>query len=334
MSHFSPTSAGLRLILRQPAIAFAEIAWRWSLVAAAWVLGGILIFEYIDSLPVSTFDRLLLASRHPILVSRAITRIFQGALLNVTEAAVLVGLALTLAWILLACFGRAATVDAIQDELGSGQPVSCRGAMSSVAALNFMRATLTLAALIGAAGASLIASSFRASMHLSVADASRLLVLILFLVWVAWCALNWLLSTAAIVLVIERNNVPGAIVSTLRLCQQKAGPVFATTAFFVLLHLGALVLASLLGVMALGALGALRPGPVLLLELAIALLYFAVADFLYAARVAAYVFIIRQGEIWNLGGHNSTPPNHRAGQLAQIDRDEAILSDVPLSAQG
>jgi hypothetical protein len=329
---FAPTSEGFRLVFRQPAIPFAEIAWRWTIVAAAWVLGAILALEWIDSRPVSPLDRLLLASGEPILVSRAIARIFRGALFSVTGAAVLLGLALTLAWILLASFGRAATVDAVHEEFGAAPATSRRGSLSSLIALNFMRSALALAALTGAVGAALIAGSFRSSTHLSLADSSRLLVLIVFLVWLAWCALNWLLSTAAIVLWIEGGDMLAAMVSTLRLCQQKPGPVFATTAFFALLHLGALTAACLFGVLAFVALGALRPGQVLLLELAIALLYCAVADFLHAARMAAYVFIIRQEEILDLRGHPGARPQDSAGHLAHIDRSELILSDVPFIA--
>ncbi len=42
MSSFSPTAEGFRLIFRRLAIHFAEIAWRWTFAAAAWLLGALL----------------------------------------------------------------------------------------------------------------------------------------------------------------------------------------------------------------------------------------------------------------------------------------------------
>ncbi|MBV9341064.1 MAG: hypothetical protein JO159_09270 [Acidobacteria bacterium] len=333
MNPFAPTSEGFRLISRQPAIPLAEIAWRWSLVAATWFLSFFLILNYLDGLPVSALDRLLLASGDPLLVSRAIARIFRGSLYNLTEAAVLVGLALTLAWILLASCGRAATVNALYDEFGIDRQGSRRAASVSLIALNVARSAITLAAFIGTLGALLIAGSFRISTHLAIADASRLLVVLLFLVWLAWWGLNWLLSTAALVLLGQGGDALAAIVSTLRLCQDKAGPVFATTAIFVLFHIGALATAWFLGVLIFGMLGALQPGQIVVLELAVVGLYFLVTNVLYAARMAAYVFISRPEEKQDLRGRAGGWPVDNSGQ-APIDRGEVILSDVPLIAQG
>src|ERR1700746_3488814 len=198
MNSFSPASQGFRLILRRPAVPFAEIAWRWSFVAASWVLGAIFLFEYVDSLPVTTADRLLLATRQPILISRAIHRIFHGSAFRFTEAGVLLAIGLTVAWIALASFGRAATVDAVLEEFGIAAAPGPRAVLRSLVALNFLRAAVALGALAGIVGAMLIGSSFWASTHISVADASRLFVLVSFFVWLAWVVLNWLLSVSAI----------------------------------------------------------------------------------------------------------------------------------------
>jgi hypothetical protein len=332
MNSFLPASHGFRLILRRPAIPFAEIAWRWSFVATAWVLGAMFLFEYMDSLPVTTADRLLLATRQPILISRAIHRIFHGSAFRFTEAGVLLAIGLTIAWIALASFGRAATVAAVLEEFGIAAAPGPPAILRSLVALNFLRAAVTLAALAGVVGAMLIGSSFWASTHISAADASRLFVLVSFFVSLAWVVLNWLLSVSAIFVVIDRSRTLGSIAATVRLCQQNPGPVLSTGALFGLVHIGAFIAASSVGFTLLGALGSVPAGLVWFAQAVLIFAYCAVADFLYTARLAAYVFIIRGEELAALSDIARVPPLPCAGIRSSIDSDELILSDVPLPA--
>ncbi len=122
MNPFSPIGAGFRLVFRRPAIALAEIAWRWSFAAVAWVLGGALLFEYLDTLPVGRAESFLLSTGQPLLVWRALRNIFQGSLLRFTEATILTVLGLMIAWILLASVGRLVVVRAILSEPGMPEP--------------------------------------------------------------------------------------------------------------------------------------------------------------------------------------------------------------------
>ena len=77
MNSFSPIGAGFRLVFRRPAIALAEIAWRWTFAGTAWFLGGGLIFEYLDSLLVGRVESFFLRTGHPYLVWRALRNLFQ-----------------------------------------------------------------------------------------------------------------------------------------------------------------------------------------------------------------------------------------------------------------
>jgi hypothetical protein len=332
MTLFFPTAEGFRLALRRPAIAFAEIAWRWSFVAAVWVLGLMLLFEYMDSLTVTTADRLLLATRQPILISRAIHRIFHGSAFRFTEAGILLAIGLAIAWIALASFGRAATVDAVMDDLGLLPAKRKRAIIPSLVAINFLRAAVTLAALAGVVGATLIASSFWASTHVSAADSSRLFFLVLFFVWLAWVVLNWLLSVSAIFIAADRTRGLSAIGEAVRLCGQESGALLSTGALFGIAHLGAFLAASGMGFMILGALGSLPAGLVWLAQAVLIFLYCAVADFLYTARLAAYISIIRREELHTPSASAEMPPLPRGGVRSSVDPDELILSDVPLPA--
>jgi len=79
MAAWSPTIEGFRSIFRRPALPLAEVAWRWSFGAAAFVLIGLGVLEYLDSLPVSPTDMLMLRTGHPMLASSALSHIARGS---------------------------------------------------------------------------------------------------------------------------------------------------------------------------------------------------------------------------------------------------------------
>jgi len=141
----SPAIAGLRLIFRRPAIALAEIIWRWSFAAAVWFLAVAFAVEYLDSLPVNAVSRFLLGTGQPILIARALKRIFEGSALRFTETGVLLGIGLGAGWIVLASLGRAATVDAVAKELGIDSSPR-RWVFPSLASIHFLRMSAALAA--------------------------------------------------------------------------------------------------------------------------------------------------------------------------------------------
>lgn len=328
MSSFSPTAEGFRIIFRRMAIPCAEIAWRWTFASAAWLLGAFFLLEYMGSLPVTAVDRLLMGTQQPILISRAIERIFHGSAFRFTEAGVMVLIALAIAWIVLASLGRAATLAAMAEEFGI--PSAPGGRMiRSLAALNFLRVAVFLAAKVTGIGAVLIASSFWASTHVSVGDASRLWFTLLFLDFVAWAALNWLLSTAAVFVVTEKQGALGAIGSCARFCVEHTGRVLAAGIWFGLPHFVAFIVAWGAGFTVISTVGAWRIGPAMVLEFLIIAGYCAVADFLYIGRLAAYVAMVRGPENELSRNASSVGPE---GGPASVDRDELILSDVPLLA--
>jgi hypothetical protein len=106
-------------MLRRPAIVLAEIIWRWAFAATAWFLAVVFAFEYLDSLPVNAVSRFLLGTGQPILIARALKRIFEGSAVRFAETGVLLTLAVATVWVVLASLGRIATVDSIANELGT-----------------------------------------------------------------------------------------------------------------------------------------------------------------------------------------------------------------------
>lgn len=331
MNALSPTSHGFRLALRRLALPLAEIAWRWSFAAGAWFLGIMFLFEYMDSLPVTRVDRLLLRTRQPALIIRAIHRIFEGSAFRFTKAGILLGLGLTVAWIVLASLGRAATVKAVIDDFGLASAPPRPGVFRSLIALNILRAAATLAAIVGVVDALFVSSSFGSSTRVSAADASRLFFLILFFVWLAWTVMNWLLSFAAISVSADHRPALPAIADSVRLCQREPGAVFSTGVFFGLVHGGAIIAAWGAAFTVMGTLGGVAPRLTWLALLLLLVLYCALADFLYTGRMAAYVLIIRGEEAAAILAPPviPSPPPHDVHSA--VDQNELILSDVPWS---
>jgi hypothetical protein len=332
----SPTTQAFRIIFRRMAIPFAEIAWRWSFAAAAWFLGTVYLLEYAGSLRVTNVERLMLGTNQPVLVLRAIRQIFEGSGFRFTRAGVLLAIALTLAWIVLSSLGRTATVRAIMEEfgieVGPGQPV--RRLVMSVIVLNFLRAAVSLAALVAGVGSTFFASSVWESTHAWVADVTRLCVGLICFTVLAWSVQNWVLSTAAIFVVTENRRAFDSVAATLQVFQERPAALVIPGIWFGLARFGAFIATFMAAFTALGTAGTLSGGAVLGMELALIICYCAVADFLYTGRLAAYVAIIGMGE----APERLTVKLFGAGVgsfgvgSSSVDRDELILSDRALPA--
>src|SRR2546421_2066750 len=118
MSVPSPTLEGFRAAFRRPSLTFAEIAWRWTVGAVACGLFFFWLIEFLGTLPVSNEDAVLLGTKHPFLVGRAIAHILRGSLNRAVVSALVGVIALTLLWIVCASLGRAATVRALLKYFG------------------------------------------------------------------------------------------------------------------------------------------------------------------------------------------------------------------------
>src|ERR1700729_4231920 len=98
----SPTAEGFRAAFRRPSLTLAEISWRWTAGATAAALFLFGLVEYLDTLPVTNGELLLLHTRQPYLVGEAIAHILRGSLGRITIAGVLTALLLSAVWIVAA----------------------------------------------------------------------------------------------------------------------------------------------------------------------------------------------------------------------------------------
>ena len=328
MNPSSPTQEGFRTLFRRPSLGFAEIAWRWSFGAAAGLLVTLSCFEYLDTLPVTRGDLLLLRTRQPFLISQAVGNIVRGSGGRLVEAFIVLALALVVGWIVVAALARAANINALLAHFREKDESSAHGAnwLDPLLGLNFLRAAASLAAV--AASFAGFALGGTASTPDEAGMAFQLAMIIATLVWVAWSMVNWLLSLAAIFVVANGRDTFAAITDAVDLLRRRSGPVFAVGTSFGLAHVAALVVASIAAAFPLGLAGVLPGRTVLASLVVITLFYFAVADFLYMGRLAAYLAIVEM----------PAEPSYQPSALSlqpsgSVDPYELILSDMPPPAE-
>jgi hypothetical protein len=337
----SPTLEGFRAIFHRPSFGLAEIAWRWSFGAAAGLLLLFSFFEYLDTLPVSKSDLVLLRTTQPVLISRALLHILRGSGFRVVETAIVLSLTLGIAWVVVASLARAATMKALlayfrESGISTREHAAGSSQLHSLFALNLFRLGTALAATVGFVAAILLGGTASRPANPAPGTALLLTLTLAMLVWLAWSTLNWFLSLAAVFVAADGQDTFGAIAATVGLCQTRAGSVFAAGTWFGVAHLTAFAVASSIAAFPLGFAAVLPAGVILGGVLLVTLIYFAIADFLHIGRLAAYLAIV---EMPNApASAEVAPPQlpHGGAHLdpevqssPAVDASELILSDVP-----
>ena len=340
----SPTAEGFRAAFRRPLLTFAEITWRWAVGATAAVLFFFGLFEFLDTLPITNGELLFLRTRNPFLVSQAIAHILRGHLSSGLLSLILAALLLAVIWIIAASLGRIATVEALleyfrarfaADTTHEGESDasnnSAQGRFAALLRLNFLRVTVVLAGVVGLAGAAVVARSASTPSDPKTGIVVFLFVAIAGVVCLIGYELNWLLSLAAVFIVRDADDVIGAISSSVALCRRRPAALFAVSTWTGLAHLIAFVGASTVVSVPLALSGVLSWRPVALGIILVTLVYLAVADWLYTARLAGFVCIAKIPDSLLVP---PAPLPSPAIPAATIDRDELILSDVPMLQPG
>jgi hypothetical protein len=334
----SPTREGFRAAFRLLSLTFAEITWRWTVGAVGWTLFVFSFVEYLDTVPVSRADVTLLGTRQPFLVGKAISHILRGSLDRAVFATLFAGLSLILLWMVAAAIGRVAIVGALLDHFrgdvatgDSSEPENRSSRLCSLLALNFLRLVVALAAILAFAGAAIVASFASPD-----ANPRSGLAFVLFLplaaaICMVWPALNWLLSLASVFVIRDADDTLAGISSAITFFREHLGSVFAVTIWTGLAHLVAFSVASTVASMLLAFLQFLPARFIISAILLLTLVYFAVVDWLYIARLAGYVCIAEMPDALVLIAPSFDSPLRSPDAAAQsaIDRDEPILSDLP-----
>jgi hypothetical protein len=329
-------------------LTLAEISWRWTVGTTACALLGFGLLEYLDTLPVTPAELLLLRTRHPVLVGQAIAHILRGSLDRVVAAGLLGAAALTGLWIVVASVGRAATVhglvqyfadrrEAIATRASADNPARL-GSFRALLALNFLRAALVLAVILGLQGAAILAGVASTTAHPRPGLAFAVFLPLVLLVCLLGWGLNWFLSLAAVFAARDGGNTLDALSAAVAFFRNRLGAVLAVSTWTGLTHLAVFIGATTLISMPLAFLQVAPARLVIAMIVGMTLAYFAIADWLHMARLAGYLCIAELPEALlaplppapmlkpPAGGQElaPTPPIQTA-----TDRDELILSDVP-----
>ncbi len=340
MSLPSPTIEGFRAAFRRPSLAFAEIAWRWTVGSTAGALFAFYCIEYLDSLPVNRGDTVLLSTRQPAFIARALTHIFRGSLNRAVLAALLMALALSVLWIIAASMGRLATLRALLERFRSeaegnsltrSQGSGKARRIGALIELNFLRVAVVLAVFLALGGASILSSLVSTDASPSPGLAFALFILLAGLICTAGWGLNWWLSLAGIFAVRNEEDAVGALSSAVAFFRKRTGAVGAVSTWTGLAHLIAFSIATTIASLPFAFLPLAPFRLVVAVVILVTLAYFAVVDWLYIARLAGYVCIAELPDV--LPATSPLAPTSPSGSAVSlkdtIDRDEPILSDVP-----
>jgi hypothetical protein len=281
---FLPISDGFRTAFREPAVVLGEIAWRWTFGVAALVLAAGSLFTHLATLPVSKFELLALRGHPSWLIVDAAGHILHGSPRLVMAAAIVLP-AIFVMWIAAATVGRAATLKALLRREG-------RVALLPQLGLNFLRASVTLASLIGYLGAAILAGRAAAGPD----DVRPGVFFVVFVVLSTVVAIvrsrvNWFLCLGAIPAARGGCDTFTAISEAAGLFRRHPGMFAGAGAVFGTIHGVLFAFCTVVCLLALSLAGKVPPAATVFLLTVITLAYLAAADFLYIARLAAYVAI-------------------------------------------
>ena len=285
--------SGLRAIRDNPALAFAEIAWRWTFGAAVYLVLFLTVRAIMAGIDVSSVEIEFAHHSDAVRIADAAARILVQVLPRFVHALAVTVPLLALVWIAAATLGRLATLRALRAPARSAgfqpavAPASSR-LYFSVAAIHALRALFSIAAFIAFFG-TIFAISAQTSPD-TVSDTLALLVFgwMLFglLVGMLWSVVNWFLALAPIFVVRDGSSIGRAIAASLAFYRSRSREYLAIASWYGLFRGAALAVAILAGFVVVAA-GSVRAG--IALSIIVALGYFAIADFLYIARLASYV---------------------------------------------
>ena len=325
----SPTRDGFRTMFTQPSIGIAEVSWRWSFGAAFCLLAVLCFVEYLQTLLVSKEQIFLLGSGQSMLALKALQQIFQGSAPRLLRAVIILGTTATFGWIILASFGRAATLRVLIHEDDSTGRITA----GSMLGLNVLRALALVFTIAVALGVFLLFGSSKSNSD-SAGIAMLLSIVLVAAVCCGWYVWNWFFSLASIFVAKENCGTFSALARASDLFIKRFGAVIAVSFWFGLVRMAVFYIIGLFCLLLIG-IAPLDSAAVVAAVIATSLAYFLLADFLYVGRLAGYISITDLPEKPAKSIHMPFPAfDHPLAYPAPtmssaVDPDELILSDHP-----
>jgi hypothetical protein len=275
-------------VVRQPALIAGEIAWRWAFGVAAWALVFLTLRQVFAGVDVSEAEYYLARRSSVFLIADACARVLVQVLPGVARAALIVAPALAVLWIVAATLGRMATLRTL-----AASAERRRRVLAPLLAIHLVRALFTLAALAAFFGTIVLTARAFPNPADPVA-VSALWILFAALVAMCWSVVNWFLSLAPIFVMRDGRGAWDSISDSLALFRRSPGAYSSAAFWFGLFRGVALLAAFVLALVTAASASSAAAG--VAVSIVIALIYFAAADFLYIARLAAYVALGESGQ--------------------------------------
>src|SRR5262249_14738135 len=259
-----------------------EIAWRWSFGTIASLLLLVSISSLLRSVNATPLEMAAWRSNNPSEMGQALANMLadSGPKLLHTAAGILP--AITLLWIAFGASGRAFTLSRL-----SSQDVGFR----SIFALQALRALL-----IWLAGAALIAAMILDARISTRGPQPDLFLYYAVAFWSFafiggfWATANWYLTLAAICCVQSGAGFVKGTQQAFRVARTQGGDFGGISLVHGLLRLVLLAIAFVLCLLPSGLMGS-APQGYFAWVVTVSLAYFAVADYLYISRLAAYLMV-------------------------------------------
>ena len=290
MPHPNPGRAGFDLVVRRPALVFAEIAWRWSFGLASLALLGMTCILFLSSIRVGDSDMQLARSGSPWILADVVARLLSANSAPLLRALAVLVPGMAILWTIAASVGRLITVP----PLLTPRPDKPSAAFPALLAISFLRTALALAliaAYLGCAAlAAVLASETRSAPQQQVQISFFIFMPTFLLVLLAWAVLNWFFSIAPIFAVRDSRPALASFADAVRLFSANKRDFLAIGSAYGLAKTIAIIVVTIAGIVlgvALSSFPALDTAVLIVLTLA----YLAFADLLNLARLASYALL-------------------------------------------
>jgi hypothetical protein len=277
----NPITQGLHAVTRDPAIFLVEILWRWSFALLACLLVIAVGLMLLGPLHVAHAWDSAWRSRDPQRMAQLVFTILLLLGTKAIIAAIAVPIAIAFLWSLLSALGRFVTVKRLRAGLTSLR-------FRSILALQLLRAFVGWFSLV-----LLFAATFGEALIASRGPKPDLLLYYLMmlpsviLISVFWLTVNWYLSLATI-FGRDGQTFRGAFRQARQTVRLQRSDFAGTGFVFLLFRTAILLIAMVICGLTSGMVGS-SPQSYFVLLMIVSLAYFAIADFLYVARMAAYL---------------------------------------------
>ena len=287
---------------REPSLALAEIAWRWVWGAIVLLITRFAAAGYLHSLTVSKYDQFRLNSGNPQWAAEAIAHIFSGSGPTLLRLSLIITPSALLLWLAAATLGRAAVLRAL---LGDGKALLRRTLV-----LHIWRVVVGVAAFVGMAAAFLLGAVAAARTE---PPQPLFFVAIFFplalMFTVIRSRINWFLLLANIYAAAGKSAGSGFGEAT-RVFKRRSGEFLGVGTVVGVIRILLMIVITVVSFALLPGIGKI-PGAVLWAAfILMTLAYFAVSDWLYVVKLAAYARIIEDDL-------NSGAPPTIAAQVAE-----------------